>query len=344
MAVDNARSQALIRKLEQLLRKTHAQPVAPHHAQRRRAVRTPLPPERVHLIRTTARRLEAVLETLGSGADRKQRQLRKRLKRLRRKAGGVRDIDVQIAALRKLKIGREQERKARLMQALNEQRSEREQGLTKELADKDLRKVRKALQRWSAGINSATKPEPPASAAVARDHDAVAASLRMFASLARQVQGLTPENLHAYRTRCKRIRYVAEMAGPVPEAKRMVSQLKRMQDAAGDWHDWQTLTQTAESLFSRALESGLVAALRNVTNAKFVQARGVCQEVRRALLAEYRAMLAEQRVQRVPAPQRFMARRSRKAATRDRQTEMPLPPAIPSKAAVAAGVRRADVA
>jgi CHAD domain-containing protein len=326
VAVDNARSQALIRKLEQLLRKTHAHPVASHHAQERRAVRTPLPAEGVHLIRTTARRLEAVLETLGSGADSKQRKLRKRLKRLRRKASGVRDIDVQIAALRKLKIGREQERKAQLMQALNEQRSEREQALAKALADKDAHKARKALQRWSADINSTAKPEPAASAAVARDYDAVAVALRMFASLARQVRTLTPENLHAYRTRCKRIRYVAEMAGQ--DAKRMVNQLKRMQDAAGDWHDWQTLTQTAESLLSRALESGLVAALRNVSNAKFVEARGVCQEVRRALLAEYRAMLAEQRVQRVPTPKR--------------PAEMPLPPAIPSKAT--AGVRQADVA
>jgi CHAD domain-containing protein len=324
VAVDNARSLALIRKLDQLLRKTHAQPLAPHQAQQRRAVRTPLPPERVHLIRTTARRLEALLETLGSGPDRKERKLRKRLKRLRREAGGVRDIDVQIAALRKLKIGREQERKARLMQALNEERSEREQGLAKALADKDVQKVRKALHRWSARISSTTKP---ARAAVTRERDAVAAALRRFASLARQVRTLTPENLHAYRTRCKRIRYMAEMAGNVPEAKRIVSQLKRMQDAAGDWHDWQTLTQTAESLFSRALESGLVAALRNVTNAKFVQARGACLEARAALLAEYRAMLAEQRVQRISAPKR--------------QTEMRLPPAIPSKAAAAAaGVRR----
>jgi CHAD domain-containing protein len=142
------------------------------------------------------------------------------------------------------------------------------------------------------------------------------------------VRTLTPENLHAYRTRCKRIRYVAEMAGPVPEAKRMVNQLKRIQDVAGDWHDWHTLTQTAGSLFSRALEGGLVAALRNVTNAKFVQARGVCQEVGRALLAEYEAMLARQRLERVPAAKR--------------PTEMPLPPAIPSKAAV--GMRRTEVA
>ncbi|MBZ5512939.1 MAG: CHAD domain-containing protein [Acidobacteriia bacterium] len=325
--MDNARSLALIRKLDRSLAKADE----------------PLAPERVHLIRTTARRLEALLETRGSGADRKQRRLRKRLKRLRRKAGGVRDIDVQIAALRKLKIGRELERKARLMQALNEQRSQREQGLAKALADKDVQKVRKALHRWSAGISSA-KPGVPAAPTGMGKYDEVAASLRRFASLARQVRTLTPENLHAYRTRCKRIRYVAEMAGNVPEAKRIVGQLKRMQDAAGDWHDWQTLTQTAESLFSRALESGLVAALRNVTNAKFVQARGVCQEARRALLAEYRAMLARQRMQRVLAPQRSMARRSRQTAVRDRQTEMPLPPAIPSKSAVAAGVRQAEVA
>jgi CHAD domain-containing protein len=311
VVADNARTLALLRKLDQLLAQTHAKPQ----------------PERVHLIRTTARRLETLLETLGSGAGRKQRKLRNRLKRLRRKAGSVRDIDVQIAALRKLKIGREQERKARLMQALNEERGKREQRLAKALADKDAQKVRKALHRWSEGIRSTPKPEPAGSAAAGREHDAVAASLRMFASLARQAPTLTPENLHAYRTRCKRIRYVAEMAGQALEAKRVVIQLKRMQDAAGDWHDWQTLTQTAESLFARTLESGLVAALHNVTNAKFVQARGVCQEARRALLAEYRAMLAEKR----------------SIARRTRQTEMPIPPAIPSKAA-AVGVRQADVA
>ncbi len=328
MVVDNARSLALIQELDQLLAKKHAKQLAPHHAQNRRAVGTPLPPERVHLIRTTARRLEALLETVGDQAGRKQRKLRKRLKRLRRGAGGVRDIDVQIAALRRLKIGREQERKARLMLALNELRSEREQALAKALADKDVRKVRKALHRWSAGISASAQPEPPASTAVARKHDAEAAPLRMFATLARQVPSLTPENLHAYRTRCKGIRYVAEMAGSVPEAKRVVQQLKRMQDAAGDWHDWQTLTQTAESLLLRAPTSGLVAALHNVTNAKFVEARRVCQEVRRALLAKYRAMLAEKRAQRVLAPKR--------------PAEVRLPPAIPSKAAV--GVRRAGAA
>ena len=66
-----------------------------------------------------------------------------------------------------------------------------------------------------------------------------------------------------------------------------------------------------------------------VTNAKFVEARGVCLEARRALLAEYRAMLVERR---------SIERPTQKA-------EMPLPPAIPRKAAVAAaGLREKGAA
>ena len=161
--------------------------------------------------------------------------------------------------------------------------------------------MRKALHRWSDEI-SGVKPGVPHASAGKGEYDEVAASLRMFATLARQVRSLTPENLHAYRTRCKRIRYVAEMTGDRPEAKRAVEPLKRIQDAVGDWHDWLTLTQTAESLFSRTLQGGLVAALRNVTDAKFLEARGVCQEARRELMAQYRAMLAEKRRRRAPVP------------------------------------------
>ena len=150
---------------------------------------------------------------------------------------------------------------------------------------------------WSDEIGSAEAGVPPDSTGKG-DYDEIAATLRMFASLARRVRSLTPDNLHAYRTRCKRIRYVAEMAGSRPETRRVVEPLKRIQDAVGEWHDWLTLTQTAEALFSRPLESGLVAALRNVTNAKFVEARRVCQEERRGLMAQYRAMLAEKRRQR----------------------------------------------
>ncbi|MBZ5631160.1 MAG: CHAD domain-containing protein [Acidobacteriia bacterium] len=347
MAVDNARSLALLRKLDQSLGKTHGKPLAPHHAQKRGTMGNPLPPERVHQMRTTARRLETLLETLADHPNRRQRNLRKRLKRLRRGAGGVRDIDVQIAALRKLMIGREQERRARLMQALVEKRSEREQELVNALDHKDVQKLRKGLQRWSEEIGSGAKPEGKTPATAAREFDGVAASLRMFSTLSRQVSALTPDNLHAYRTRCKQIRYVAEMAGNTPRAKQVVEPLRRMQDAIGDWHDWQTLTQTAESLFSHSPDSALMAALHNVTNAKFVEARGLCQESRRSLMAQYRAVLGEQRTQRAPAPKPSPGGRRGKriAQMRERDDANAPAPAVPMKASAASvGMATSSVA
>jgi CHAD domain-containing protein len=288
MAIDNARSLTLIRKLDRALATRDAK----------------LPPERVHQIRTSARRLEALLETLGDDSNRQQRKLRKRLKRLRRVAGSVRDVDVQMVALRKLNIGREQERKAALMQALSEMRGKREQALAEALDEKDARKVRKGLRRWRQEISDASE----GSKGRTPELDAVGASLRKFSHLSRRVGGLTAENLHAYRTRCKRIRYLAEIGGTTAEAKRVVEPLKQIQDAIGDWHDWLTLTETAESLFARPLESGLVAALRNATNAKFVEARRVCQDARRSLLAQHRKMLKEARAQQAsPIPKKAVA-------------------------------------
>jgi CHAD domain-containing protein len=315
--VDSERSQYLIRKLDQLLAKTHAKPL----------------PERVHQIRTTARRLEALLQTLYPRQNNQQKKLRKRLRRLRRGAGGVRDVDVQIVALRKLNIGRENERRARLMQALNDLRALREQKLGDELRAKNARKVRKALQRWGAELapavwrgSSTREPgsetrattsigeatEAPATAGVAVPQtpvhvdpwaklDPLATALRRFARVSRQMRALTPDNLHGYRTECKRIRYVAEMSVD-DKANHVVDLLKRIQDAVGDWHDWLTLTGTAESQFARSLDSALISALRNVTNAKFMEARGVALEARKALLAEYRAMLARKRAERTPQP------------------------------------------
>jgi hypothetical protein len=45
-----------------------------------------------------------------------------------------------------------------------------------------------------------------------------------------------------------------------------------MQDRIGDWHDWLQLTARAQKLFGGPGDSALVAALRNITRAKYRQA------------------------------------------------------------------------
>ena len=95
---------------------------------------------------------------------------------------------------------------------------------------------------------------------------------------------VSEETLHRFRIAGKRARYIAEMAGKNPEAEQLVEQLKHMQDAIGDWHDWAQLAQKAEKLFGGVQDSALVSALRNVARAKFRQAVNTLNETRPKLV------------------------------------------------------------
>ena len=75
--------------------------------------------------------------------------------------------------------------------------------------------------------------------------------------------------LHRYRLAVKRARYAAEFAPKSAESTQFIAELKRLQDALGNWHDWLTLTQTAVEQIGDVSESSLVAVLHNVTRGKF---------------------------------------------------------------------------
>src|SRR5262249_44576914 len=111
-------------------------------------------------------------------------------------------------------------------------------------------------------------------------------SLKKLGQLGRDHATLTERTLHQYRVIGKRARYIAELATHDAEAKRVVDQLKHMQDVVGDWHDWLKLTQRAEALFGGVRDSALVAMLRNVTQAKFRQSVDVVAEIRAAFTAK----------------------------------------------------------
>jgi CHAD domain-containing protein len=80
------------------------------------------------------------------------------------------------------------------------------------------------------------------------------------------------EKLHRCRIAVKRARYAAELAEKSAAATRFIADLKRMQDALGNWHDWQLLTETARQRLGDVNQSSLVAVLHNVTQGKFRQA------------------------------------------------------------------------
>ncbi len=241
MAISSERGKLIFRKTERdLLR------LATEHG-----------PDVVHSFRTTARRLQVLLEHLIPGDHHNQKKLLKALARIRRKAGRVRDIDAQLAALRGLKVSLEPRRKTELTQYLLELREKHEIKLGKLLKKREIREIAKRLRRVFRDSDFDALTDP---LAVARQ---ILQSVPLPGSRSDETY------LQKYRLAVKRARYAAEFAPKSAEAIQFVARLRRLQDALGHWHDWSILTQTATQHLGEINQSPLVAAINNVTRGKF---------------------------------------------------------------------------
>jgi CHAD domain-containing protein len=244
--------------------------------------------ESVHSFRTTTRRLQILLEELLPERNRNQKKLLKMLDRIRKRAGKVRDLDVQLGALRSLKTPQEPRRKTQLTHSLLELRARHEKKLRKPLTKSEIREIQKRLRRARKDLNLES----------VRDPLAVARQMLSRAELPAGAQA--EEALHQYRIVLKRARYAAEFAPESAQAKQFIAQLKRMQDAIGSWHDWSSLTHTATERLGDVSQSSLVAALHNVTGGKY----------RNALAA-----IAGATLQKKPKAVASISEQSRKLAT-----------------------------
>jgi CHAD domain-containing protein len=231
-------------------------------------------PESVHKFRTNSRRVEALLSEVAPVLNRNDKKLLKLLSQLRKKAGRVRDLDVEISSLRSLKIPEGNGHKSQFVDALVQERARQEEKLAKAFNRETADEIRKRLKRAVSELDIPKKTEP------------LTLTLSKLSKLGRDHVTLTEKILHQYRIIGKRARYIAELADRDPEAKRVVEQLKHMQDVIGDWHDWLKLTQRAEALFGGVRDSALVAMLRNVTQAKFRQSVDAVVETRVALFGK----------------------------------------------------------
>jgi CHAD domain-containing protein len=211
--------------------------------------------ESVHRFRTNSRRVEAVLAQLAP-ETRNKKKLLKSLAKLRKKAGKLRDVDVQIAFLKELKVPDRQNHRAQLLETLEEERLRRSRKLAKAFDVETVRELRKRLRRARAEASL----------------DGVDPLRCAFACLPRPgTAPLGEKALHACRIAAKQARYLAELAAD-SDAKTFVAELKRAQDAIGEWHDILKLKERAEQRFGSAHDSALVSVLQNISRARFRRA------------------------------------------------------------------------
>ncbi len=205
----------------------------------------------VHSLRVATLRLQAEVEYwLKSQPDDAPaadavRRWRRQGRKLRRALGPVRQADVYLAKLARVRgwagepaNGHPACPKAcvsairELERAFERKRQEAAGKLTAEIGRR-----RKRLNRLSRKVEAALGSVAPA-AQTGASHKI----LEQIAEAGSEFRTLDAANLHNFRKRIKQVRYLAEVfARADAEAAHQAAALKRMTGAVGEWHDWQAL-------------------------------------------------------------------------------------------------------
>lgn len=229
-------------------------------------------PENVHRLRTSIRRVEVLLAGQFPASHKRVTKLQHELQKIRRRAGKVRDIDVQLNALNSLDLGRPDNGREQLARFLKEKREKRITKLESVLDSKGRSRLRRHLSAVSEDLRTQDNRDKPRKKSAKHLRKMLEKLLRS----ASEPQTFTQENLHGFRMQCKRARYAAEQSDEKANAK-LIERLKQMQDVIGAWHDWLTLGATARKKLT-ASPSPLLAALRNITQSKLWEAVHVCRQ------------------------------------------------------------------
>lgn len=241
-------------------------------------------PKGVHHLRTTIRRIESLVSYANPDIDKKLEHSLEKMADLRKRAGKVRDLDVQADLLGTLGNGSTAKDRKTLAALLEKKRNRQAKRL--ESAVKKLQRskffTRMDLIAEQTGVLQDAKNRPLAPLEEAR------AQLVEMASEFAARQTIKTSRLHEARVTLKRIRYLAELADKNTEQKNFIGELKSAQDVIGDWHDWQELAGTAEKQFSDRVNCALLREARTVLGARHSDAMSAVNKLFALALAPVR--------------------------------------------------------
>jgi CHAD domain-containing protein len=264
MALDRKRLLKPVKKLRKLVRNLDRQPA----------------PEQVHDLRTSTRRVEAAFEALSPEARGVGKFLMKDLRRCRKRAGTVRDMDVLTQYASSVHLAGEEECTVRLLEHLGALRQKYATKLYSEV-----RRVRSELRRnlrrtgaKLAKLVQTNKDNPDRSTVGPK---AAGAAVTLVVQLA-VPKRLDRRNLHPYRLKVKELRNVLQMAPT--DTTRFVDDLAKVKDAIGEWHDWEELVSMAQKELDHGNRCGLVAELKRIAGSKYDHALSLALSLRRTYL------------------------------------------------------------
>lgn len=215
-------------------------------------------PKSVHRLRTTIRRMESLVSYVNPDLGKKLERSLEKLESLRKRAGKVRDFDVQRELLEQIGNGSTaKDRKALtvILDKKRERQAVRLRAAVKKLADtKFLSRIERIAEKLVGGPSGPNRPLAPLEEARLQ--------LARIAGDFSFHQSVKPSRLHQARIQLKNVRYLAELAEESPEQKSFIVELKKVQDAVGEWHDWEELAGLAEKRFADRVNCALLREVR----------------------------------------------------------------------------------
>jgi CHAD domain-containing protein len=201
----------------------------------------------VHRTRVASRRLRELLPVLQLESN-KSRKLGRRLKKLSRRLGDLRELDVLVLLLDQLRASRRAPPAAvrRMIESVRTERNAARSRLTDREVTGDLKRAGKKLQRTLELLEDADrKPQHrkawhwAVDARVARRAAALKHAIHEAGSM------YVPDRVHQVRLAIKKLRYGVELANDAAGVKTAttVRQLERWQDHLGRLRDFQVLIE-----------------------------------------------------------------------------------------------------
>lgn len=232
-----------------------------------------------HFFRTSYRRLQTWLGTLDRPSlDKCEKRSIKYLDKVLRACGKLRDTELHIKMLKNLEVENDAKARTTIEQILKKRRDKRKTTVV------DLLQMKGKLQdAWPALEQLNGMSCQNSSGATSRQQpNHLQQALQRFTQYVNERPAVTTENLHEYRLTCKEFRYQAELDGEAAES--VVKLFKNVQDAIGEWHDWQLLLELSTKELAKR-PSKLLTKIAETTAAKLAEAFRTVEETEPQLLS-----------------------------------------------------------
>jgi CHAD domain-containing protein len=238
------------------------------------------PPEEVHKLRTTTRRVEAIVSVLAQMEGKESRRLLKSIQPIRKAAGGVREMDVMIGNARRLARRAEGESLARLVEQLQVARQQNALELRRTLGRRRAA-ARKNLKEYSSLIRAAAAHAQRAASKnglVIGGHDGIHSAAAHVVRELGEWPPLNGENLHAFRLKVKELRYILQLSSDANSE--LGEALGNVQRLIGDWHDWHQLHEIAREILTPERDLALLERIDETTKRRFDRALAAAKKLR----------------------------------------------------------------